>query len=193
MGRALRCANSTRGSTVRYTDTLIPGAFLVDIEPLTDERGFFARTVCREEFARRGASADFLQQSVSFNNRRGILRGLHYQVAPHAEEKLVRVTTGAVFDVIVDLRPDSSARARWFGVELSADNRRAIYIPKGVAHGFQTLTDNAEVFYQMTMAFHPESTQGIRWDDPVIDVAWPDVPGAILSDKDRALPHWNAA
>lgn len=176
---------------LRFTDTPIPGAFLVDIEPREDERGFFARTMCRDEFGRRPASADFVQQSVSFNSRRGILRGLHYQAKPHEEEKLVRVTSGAIFDVIVDLRPDSPAHGTWFGVELSGDNHRAIYIPKGIAHGFLTLTDRSEVFYQMTTPFHPESARGIRWDDPHINIKWPDLSEIKLSDKDKLLPLWS--
>ncbi|MDT8428119.1 MAG: dTDP-4-dehydrorhamnose 3,5-epimerase [Pseudomonadales bacterium] len=173
---------------MKITEVPIPGAFLVDIDALEDERGFFARTVCRETFAEYGMNADFIQQSVSFNNRRGILRGMHYQAAPHEEEKLVRVTSGAVYDVIVDLRVDSPTYRHSYGVELSAQNRRALYIPKGVAHGFQSLTDDTEVFYQMTEVFHPASARGIRWDDPQLAIAWPDAAHAILSDKDRGLP-----
>lgn len=173
---------------MKFTDTPIPDAFLVDIQPVCDARGFFARTVCRDEFAQRGISADFVQQSVSWNSSRGILRGLHYQAAPYEEEKLVRVTTGAIFDVIVDLRLNSPACGRWFGVELSAENRRALYIPKGVAHGFQTLTEQSEVFYQMTVPFHSESACGIRWNDASIGIIWPSLGDAILSDKDNSLP-----
>lgn len=175
---------------MKFTATLIPGAFLVEPEPHTDERGFFARTVCRDDFARHGLNGDFVQQSVSWNNRRSILRALHVQAAPHGEEKLVRVTTGSIFDVIVDLRPESPAFKQWVGVELSADNRRALYIPKGVAHGFQTLSDTAEVFYQMTVPFHPASSGGLRWNDPAFGVAWPDPEGAILSARDAALPFF---
>lgn len=178
---------------MRFTETAIPGAWIIDVEPVEDERGFFARTVCRDEFVRHGLNADFVQQSVSFNRRRGIVRGLHYQAPPHEEEKLVRVTAGAVFDVIVDLRAGSPARGRWLGVELTAANRRALYIPKGVAHGFQTLSDGAEVFYQMTVPYRPDAARGMRWDDPAIGVAWPDAAGAILSERDRALPAWGAA
>lgn len=175
---------------MKFIATPLAGVFVVEPELITDERGFFARTVCREEFAHHGGSANFVQQSISFNRRRGTLRGLHYQAAPYEEEKLVRVTAGAIFDVVVDLRADSPARGHWFGIELSARNRQALYIPKGVAHGFQTLTDEAEVLYQMTVAFHPESARGIIWNDPTLKVAWPAAADAILSEKDRALPCW---
>ena len=137
-------------------------------------------------------NTSFAQQSVSFNHRRGILRGLHYQVEPDAEEKLVRVTMGALFDVVVDLRPDSASYRSWYGVELSAENHRALYIPKGIAHGFQTIMDNTEVFYQMTVPFNPGAARGIRWDDPEIGIRWPDATHAIFSEKDASLPYWTA-
>lgn len=178
---------------MKISATPIPGAFLVDIAPMSDERGFFARTVSRDVFAEWGMNADFVQQSVSWNSRKGILRGLHLQAAPHGEEKLVRVTTGAVFDVMVDLRPESPAFRSWFGVELSADNHCSLYIPKGVAHGFQSLTDTAEVYYQMTVPFHPGSSSGVRWDDPAFGVQWPDPAGAILSARDANYPFCGAS
>lgn len=178
---------------MKFTPTPLPSAFLIDIEPREDERGFFARTVCREEFARHGLCAEFVQQSVSWNPRQGILRGLHYQAAPHEEEKLVRVTRGAIFDVIVDLRRDSPAYGSWFGVELSAANHRQLYIPKGVAHGFQTLSADTEVLYEMTVPFHPESPRGLRWDDPRLNIAWPTCSARLISDKDRELPLFEEA
>lgn len=158
---------------MRFTSTDIPGAHLIDLEPVSDERGFFARSLCLDEFGRHGLNGHMVQQSISWNPRAGTLRGLHYQASSHAEDKLVRVTRGAIFDVIVDLRDDSPARGRWLGYLLSADNRRQIYIPKGVAHGFQTVEDDAEVLYQMTVPFHPEAQRGLRWDDPTLAIAWP--------------------
>lgn len=173
---------------MKFTELPLTGAFLIEIEPRTDERGFFARTVCRDEFARHGISADFVQQSISYNNRRGIVRGLHLQVAPHQENKLVRVTSGAVYDVIVDLRPDSPTRGRWHAVELSSDNRQALYIPPGLAHGFQTLTDTAEVFYQMTVPHHPQAARTVHWKDSAIGIDWPAPDNALLSPKDNDAP-----
>lgn len=167
-----------------FTQTPILGAYLVDIEAQYDERGFFSRSMCEEDFARHGLNGGFVQQSVSFNNRRGILRGMHFQAAPHEEEKLVRVTMGSIWDVILDMRPHSSSYQCWFGVELTADNRRAIYVPKGVAHGFQTLSERAEVFYQMTVPYHPESARNVHWRDPAFSIEWPDPDGAILSVRD---------
>jgi dTDP-4-dehydrorhamnose 3,5-epimerase len=171
-----------------FTQTPLAGAFVIEIEPSGDARGFFARTVDGEAFAAHGLSAGFVQQSVSWNPRPGTLRGLHYQAAPHAEDKLVRVTRGALFDVIVDLRAGSSTYGCWFGAELSADNHRQLYIPKGFAHGFQTLRPDTEISYQMTASFHAEAARGVRWDDPAIGIDWPDAAGALISDKDRALP-----
>lgn len=171
-----------------FTPTPLPGAFVIDIEPHVDERGFFARTLCADEFARHVLNPCFVQQSVSWNPRAGTLRGMHYQAVPHAEEKLVRVTRGAVFDVIVDLRRGSPAFGRWFGLELSADNRRQLYIPQGVAHGFQTLQPETEVSYAMTVAFRSESARGLRWDDPALGIVWPECAVRTISAKDRALP-----
>lgn len=173
---------------MKLSPTPLAGAHVVDIDPIADARGFFARTVCTQAFAAQGINGAFIQQSVSWNRKRGILRGLHYQIAPHAEDKLVRVTRGAIFDVIVDLRAGSPTLYQWFGVELSADNHRALYIPQGFAHGFQTLEDDTEILYQMTVAFHPEAARGLRWNDPAFTIAWPDPGNAILSDKDAALP-----
>ncbi|MEO3433800.1 dTDP-4-dehydrorhamnose 3,5-epimerase [Inquilinus sp. CAU 1745] len=174
---------------MRITRAPIDGVHVIDIEPREDARGLFARTVCREEFARHGLNADFVQQSVSWNPRKGTLRGLHYQASPHGEDKLVRVTRGAVFDVAVDIRPGSPTRGRWFGVELSAENRRQLYIPKGFAHGFQTLLPDTEILYEMTAPFHAGSATGIRWDDPALAIGWPEAE-RIMSDRDLALPRF---
>ena len=158
---------------MKFTETSLTGVWLLEIEPHADERGFFARTACSSSFAEHGLNGAFVQQSVSFNAHRGTLRGLHFQAAPYEEDKLVRVTQGAIFDVIVDIRPRSASFGRWFGVELSAQNHKQLYIPKGFAHGFQTLEDNSEVLYAMTVPFQPGSGRGIRWDDPALDIAWP--------------------
>lgn len=176
---------------MRFTSIPIAGAFLIDIEPRADERGFFARSLCEEEFRQHGINGCMVQQSISWNRLRGTLRGLHFQ-APHGEDKLVRAIRGTIFDVIVDLREGSPTRGHWFGVELSAANRRQLYIPKGFAHGFQTLEDDTELLYQMTVAFHPEALRGIRWDDPVLAITWPlpelaREPGR-MSAADKALP-----
>jgi dTDP-4-dehydrorhamnose 3,5-epimerase len=173
---------------MKFQETELKGAYVIEPSPASDERGFFARTFCAREFAERGLAAELAQCSTSYNQRRGTLRGLHYQAPPHEEEKLVRVTAGAIFDVIVDLRDGSPSFGRWFGLELSAENRRMLYIPKGFAHGFQTLRDDSEVFYQISTFYEPASIRGIRWDDPDLAIAWPDPRHAIISDRDRALP-----
>lgn len=172
--------------------TGLGGAFVVDIEPRRDERGFFARTFCIQEFAAHGIELSFAQTSVSFNPRSGTLRGMHYQAGPHAEDKLIRCTAGAVFDVIVDLRRESPTYRRWIGVELSAANRRAILVPKGFAHGFLSLTDDAELLYMMSVAQAPEFAHGFRWDDPAIGIAWPSAP-SVMSARDAAYPAFNGA
>ena len=178
---------------MNFTETELKGAYVIEPVAATDERGFFARTFCAKEFAQYGLAAQLAQCSTSFNTRQGTLRGLHYQASPHAEEKLVRVTSGAVFDVIVDLREDSPTRGRWFGLVLSAENRRMLYIPKGFAHGFQTLQDNSEVFYQISAFYEPASVRGIAWNDPNLAITWPDVDNAIVSARDQALPLYTAA
>lgn len=173
---------------MRFAPTTISGAVVIDLEAHVDERGFFARIVAQDEFAAEGLNAQFVQSSVSWNAQTAVLRGLHYQAAPHEEEKLVRVTRGVIFDVIVDLREESPSFGCWFGVELSAENHRQLYIPKGVAHGFQTLVAETEVLYQMTTPFVPDAARGIRWDDPDIAIKWPEAPSRIVSARDAALP-----
>lgn len=167
-----------------FTETDLKGAYIVDLERREDERGFFARSWCAEEFENTGLNPRLFQCNVSFNKKQGTLRGMHYQVEPYAEAKLVRCTMGIIYDVIIDLRPGSPTFKTWFGVELSAENRRALYVPVGFAHGFQTLVDNAEVFYQMSEFFHPQCARGIRWNDPVFDIKWP-IETPILSPRDR--------
>jgi dTDP-4-dehydrorhamnose 3,5-epimerase len=160
---------------------------VLDIEPLGDERGFFARTFCASELAAHGLNPAISQCSVSVNTRKGTLRGMHFQAAPHEEDKLVRCTAGAIFDAIVDIRSGSPTFGQWFGVELSAANRRALFVPKGFAHGFLTLADATEVFYQISVPFAAGFGRGFRWDDPEVGIAWPGVP-QVISDRDAAYP-----
>ena len=166
----------------------LPGAFRIELERQEDGRGFFARTFSAEEFAARGLVTVFAQCSVSYNHRRGTLRGLHYQAPPHAEAKLIRCTAGALYDVIVDVRPGSPTFGRWFGVELSATNRTMVYAPEGFAHGFQTLADETEIYYEISAPYVPEAARGICWDDADLAIAWPPAAERIISDLDLALP-----
>lgn len=173
-----------------FTPTLLEGkSFTIDIEQYEDFRGIFARTVCKDDFARHGLNADFVQQSISFNPKTGTLRGMHWQAEPFAEEKLVRVTRGAIFDVIVDICPDSKTYKNWFGIELSERNRRQIYIPKGFAHGFQTLEPNTEVLYEMTSRYHPKASMGFSWSDPSINIEWPKTENRIVGIRDSEYPN----
>lgn len=172
---------------MKFKPTSIAGAFLVALEPHVDERGFFARSFCAEEFRQAGLNDRLVQCSVSYNRRRGTLRGMHYQTAPFEEAKLVRCTRGKIYDVILDLRPGSPTYRKWEAFELSDDGRDALYIPEGVAHGFQTLSDDTEVFYQISQVFDPTSARTVRWDDPALGITWP-IADPILSDKDRGTP-----
>jgi dTDP-4-dehydrorhamnose 3,5-epimerase len=167
----------------------VPGLFLIELERMEDERGFFSRLFCADTFLQHGLCTDYPQWSVSFNSRRGTLRGLHFQAPPQEEIKLVSCTRGAVFDVAVDLRLGSSSRGKWAGVELSADNRSTLYIPAGFAHGFQTLTDDAEVRYHISERYRPEAARGVRWDDPDLAIIWPTATERVMSDRDRSLPR----
>lgn len=172
-----------------FTETKLAGALLVDLERFEDERGFFALSWSAAEFAARGLESELAECNVSFNRKKGTLRGMHYQAAPHGQVKLVRCTRGAIFDVIIDLRPESPTFKQWLSAELTAENQQALYVPKDFAHGFQTLTDNSEVFYQMSDPFAPESGVGVRWDDPVFGVVWP--PGErTINDRDRIYPNF---
>lgn len=172
-----------------FNETPLKGAFTMDLKPIEDERGFFARSFCVKELAQAGVVPAFAtaQQNVSFNKAKGILRGLHFQKAPYGEMKIVRCTRGAIWDVIVDLRPQSPTFLKWHAEELTAENHRAFFIPEGFAHGFLTLEDNTELFYQLSEYFVPTHYAGVRWDDPQIAIRWP-FPPATISDKDRALP-----
>jgi dTDP-4-dehydrorhamnose 3,5-epimerase len=172
-----------------FAETGLAGVFEVYPEPHSDERGLFARTWCQKEFADRGLSGKLAQCSTSFNARRGTLRGLHYQAAPFAEAKLVRCTAGAIYDIALDLRESSTTFLQWHGAHLNSRNRHALYVPEGCAHGFLTIEDDSEVFYQMTEFYHAESARGVRWDDPAFDIVWPEKV-AVISDRDRALPDF---
>jgi dTDP-4-dehydrorhamnose 3,5-epimerase len=174
---------------MKFIETKIKGAFVIEPQRLEDERGFFARVWCQDEFKAQGLSQKLAQCSISFNKKKGTLRGMHYQAAPHAENKVVRCTLGALYDVILDLRPGSATFKQWFSAELTAENRKMLYIPEGLAHGFQTLSDHTEVFYQISESHHPESARGIRWDDPVFKIQWP-LPVAEISPKDSAYAGW---
>jgi dTDP-4-dehydrorhamnose 3,5-epimerase len=174
---------------MKFEPTPINGAYLITPSLWIDERGAFARLVCEPTWVAQGLKAHFCQQSFSWNPRKGTVRGLHLQLAPHQEEKLVRVTRGRIFDVLLDLRPHSPSFCRWWSVELSADNRMQLYIPKGVAHGFQTLENGSEVFYQMTEPYVPEAARGVHWQDPQLNIQWP--PSAeplLVGEKDQQLP-----
>ena len=172
---------------MNFVPTGLAGAWQIEPERIADERGFFARTYSHEEFAKRGLEPAIAQCSVSYNRAKGTLRGLHFQLPPHEEVKLVRCTRGAIWDVIVDLRPESPTFRQHIAVVLSAEGGNQLYIPRGFAHGFQTLTDEAEVFYQISAAYAPESARGYRYDDRAFDIPWPEPP-AVISERDRSLP-----
>jgi dTDP-4-dehydrorhamnose 3,5-epimerase len=178
---------------VLFRDTSVAGAFVVEPERLEDERGYFARTFSIEEFASRGLDTRVDQCSTSFNLREGTLRGMHYQLAPHAESKLVRCTAGAVYDVAVDLRPESATYLRWFGVELTAENGYGLYVPEGCAHGFQTLADASEVLYQISTPYVSAAGRGVRWDDPAFGIEWPAPPpaGRTMAARDAEYPDFS--
>lgn len=174
------------------SETELPGAYLVDLERHDDERGFFARAFCEREFAARGLVTRYPQCNLSYNRHARTLRGMHYQAAPYREAKLVRCVAGAVHDVIVDLREGSATRLRWIGVELDAETRRALYVPPGFAHGFLTLRDHSEVFYQMGEFHVPDASRGLRWNDPALGLAWPFEP-LTVSERDRSHPDFDPA
>lgn len=173
---------------MRFLDTPLAGAFVLELQRREDERGFFARYWCEQEAARQGIHVCWVQMNLSWNARQGTLRGLHFQIKPHDEAKLVRCSRGAIFDVIVDLRQGSPTLGRWFAVTLSAAAQNLLYIPAGFAHGFQTLSDDVEVVYHMSRPHHPGSARGIRWDDPDLGIPWPKCARRIIGERDRAWP-----
>jgi dTDP-4-dehydrorhamnose 3,5-epimerase len=167
-----------------FQETKLSGVFEIHLEPAHDSRGFFARSWCQKEFENRGLDPRVVQCNVSFNQRKGTLRGMHYQASPNAEAKLVRCTSGSVYDVVIDLRPQSTTFKQWIAAVLSSVQRNMIYVPKGCAHGFLTLEDNTEVFYQMSEFYSPESVGGVRWDDPAFQIVWP-AEVEVISERDR--------
>ena len=173
------------------TEAALAGVYTIDVELKADERGFFARVWDADALAAEGLDTRVSQSSIAYNHRAGTLRGLHLQLPPHAETKLVRCTRGAIYDVVVDIRPDSGTYLRWLGVELTDENRRTLYVPGGFAHGYQTLVDATEVWYQMSVPYAPGSADGLRWNDPRLAIEWPDPPasGRVLSAKDEAWPE----
>ena len=175
---------------MRFTETPLSGAHVIDLEPIEDERGMFARSWCFEEFGLHGLDPRVAACNVSWNRAAATLRGMHYQVAPDEEAKLVRCTAGAIFDVIVDIRPDSRTFQDWFGIELTARNRSAVYVPPGFAHGFQTLEDDSEVLYLMSTPYVADATRGVRWDDPAFAIDWPPATRRVISERDRGYPDF---
>jgi len=172
---------------MHYTPSRIPGAWILDISPIHDARGFFAMTWLPNELRERGMNPDLAQCNLAFNHKRGTLRGMHFQVAPHAQAKIVRATRGALLDVIVDLREESPTFRQWDAVELTAENRRMLYMPEGIAHGYLTLEDNTEAHYFASSPWAPKAESGVRWDDPAFGISWPSAP-VVISDKDAAWP-----
>jgi dTDP-4-dehydrorhamnose 3,5-epimerase len=175
---------------MRFTETKLPGAFVLEIEKLHDERGYFARWWAAEEFTARGLDGNLSQCSVSFNHRRGTLRGMHFQVAPYAETKIVRCTRGSLFDVMIDLRPGSPTFKQWVGEKLTPDNGKMLYIPKGFAHGFQTLEDNTEISYSISQPYAPHSARGVRWNDPEFKIVWPESV-TVTAERDRTYADFD--
>lgn len=188
MGRQICGSDSeSSGDLMLFKETKLKGAYIIEIEPAQDNRGFFARSFCRNEFKRRGLNPDIAQCSISFNRKKGTLRGMHYQIFEYAEDKVVMCVKGAIYDVIIDLRRDSVTRGKWFSVELKADNYKMIYVPKGFAHGFQALKSDTVVLYQISEFYALESSGGIKWDDPFFKIKWP-IEKTIISEKDKNYP-----
>jgi dTDP-4-dehydrorhamnose 3,5-epimerase len=172
---------------VIFTETKLKGAFIIDVTQLNDERGFFGRVWCKKEFEAHGLNSDVVQANISYNKHRGTLRGMHYQVAPFTESKTVRCAAGSIFDVIIDLRPDSSTFKQWIGVELTADSFRMLHVPDGFAHGFITLEDHSSVHYMVTQYYTPGAEAGIRFDDLEFNIVWP-IPPIRISERDKSHP-----
>jgi len=177
---------------MQFSEAKLPGVFIIDLEKIRDERGFFARALCHREFEAQGLTDDFVQANLSFNQKKFTLRGMHYQEAPYDEVKLVRCSKGKLLDVVIDLRPASPTHLNWMAQELDAERHTMIYIPKGFAHGYLTLADATEVFYQVSQYYTPDAEKGIRWDDPLFHIEWPQRKGLIISAKDLAWPDYRA-
>jgi dTDP-4-dehydrorhamnose 3,5-epimerase len=174
-----------------FKETRLQGAYVIEFEPIEDERGSFGRAFCRNEYEKHGLNPRVAQCNISFNKAKHTLRGMHYQTKPHEEARLVRCTRGRIYDVILDLRPDSPSFKQWFAVELTAENRTMLYVPEGFAHGFQTLEDETEIFYQMSESYAPRHARGVRWNDPAFGIQWP-AREPILSERDRSFPDFGA-
>lgn len=175
---------------MKFNATGIEGAFVIELEKMQDDRGYFARTFCQNEFDSHGLSTSWAQANTAFSNKKGVLRGMHYQSPPFAEAKLVRCIRGAAFDVIIDLRPKSKSFSKWFGVELTPDNGKMLYVPEGFAHGYQTLKDDTELFYLVSQFYTPQAEQGVRWNDARFNISWPIVHDIQLSPKDQSWPDY---
>jgi dTDP-4-dehydrorhamnose 3,5-epimerase len=172
-----------------FKETKLKDAFILELEKIEDSRGFFARSWCQKEFEERGLNSTLVQSNISFNKQEGTLRGMHFQSAPHSEVKLVRCTMGRIYDVIIDLRQKSQTFKKWISVKLTANNRKMLYIPEGFAHGFLTLTDDVEIFYQMSSFYSPKYARGVRWNDPIFSIEWPKAIN-IISEQDRNYPDY---
>jgi dTDP-4-dehydrorhamnose 3,5-epimerase len=177
---------------MKFTETKLQGSFVITTDQLNDQRGFFARTFCQREFEEHGLYPSFVQCNISFNNDRGTLRGMHYQAIPHAEVKLVRCTSGAIWDVIIDLRSKSPTFKQWVAVELRHEKHQLLYVPEGFAHGYQTLENRSEVSYQVSTFYCPQFERGVRWNDPAFGIEWP-LPVGMISKKDSSFPDWEGA
>jgi len=175
---------------MKFNKTELKDAVIIELGRLEDSRGFFARAYCDKEFEAQGLNTEWVQCNTAYNNTKGILRGMHFQSAPDAEVKLVRCTRGAIFDVILDLRVNSPSFKKWLGVELTADNHRMLYVPKGFAHGYLTLEANSEIYYQVSNPYSPSAEGGVRWNDPAFNIDWPIKEGLLISEKDAALPDY---
>lgn len=186
--KVCNCDSFIEGFLMHFFQTEIDGVWIIEPNLVKDQRGFFSRVVCKDEFEKYGLNSNFLQQSISYNQKAGTLRGMHWQTSPYEEEKLVRCTMGAIFDVVVDIRRTSPTYKQWIGIELNAENRKQLYIPKGVAHGFLTLKDDTEVFYEITEVYNPDSARGFYWNDPEIGIVWNIMNNLNISSKDRDLP-----
>lgn len=173
-----------------FTETHLKDAYIIDLKKIEDDRGFFARAYCQNEFAEQNIQLNWVQANQAFSKQRGTLRGLHFQKAPYAEAKLMRCIRGAMFDVIVDLRPDSPSYLQWLGVELTAENRRALLVPEGFAHGYLTLQDDTEAFYPTSQFYTPGAEGGVRWDDPAFGIEWPFTDNLIITEKDQSWPDY---
>jgi dTDP-4-dehydrorhamnose 3,5-epimerase len=176
---------------MKFIPTALDGVCIIELEMINDNRGFFARSWCKEAFGQNELSNDIVQCNISFNLQCATIRGLHYQVSPHEETKIVRCIRGGIYDVVIDLRKNSPSYMSWIGVNLNSENRKMIYIPTGFAHGYQTLTSETEIYYQVDQYYNPKAEQGIRWDDPAFSIDWPISKNCIVSEKDRAWPNFS--